>query len=57
MIDYPQSLTANTKNQNHNSVVHKHAPNETHKCSKTERDTSVKYDNALYERGRLKVLN
>ena len=55
MIDYPQSLTANTKDQKDNSiVVHKHAANETHNGSKSERDTTLKIlvKNALYERGR-----
>ena len=55
LTEYPQSLTANTKDQKHNSiVVHKHAANETHNGSKSERDTTVKIlvKNALYERGR-----
>ena len=53
MIDYPWCLTANTKDQKHNSIVI-HVANETHYGSESERDTTVKIlvKNVLYERGR-----
>ena len=58
-IDCPQSLISKIKDQklNLSTAVPKHATNETHNGSNTEKDTTVKLSvkNALYEKGMLKL--